>query len=156
MAYGRNDPAQQADDLLAGDDRAETRAGERICLRQRAQHDEVGELAEPLRQAGTAAEFHVGLIDDHDGLVGQFAAHAQHRVLSEQVAGGIVGRAKKHDLRLLAGGDDGSASSAKPVRSSGTSSTPAPWILRGYFVEAESGRSDDHVVLPGSAEGAHE
>jgi hypothetical protein len=72
---GGDDLLQHGDDGRIGEGRADTRAGEAVGFRERAEDDQVGVRRDDIRRQGSAwpAEVHISLIHHHDGAAKQRA-----------------------------------------------------------------------------------
>ena len=141
--------------------RAAACAGERVRLRQRAQHDQIREAIErSLIRLVDVGELDVGLVDDHDQrVVAQLRAQqSRWRARSSRLPVGLFGVQRKTSLTPSRhAASTACASSAKPRSlSSGTSIDARALDARRDLVHAECRRTDQHAVLPGATERAHQ
>ena len=125
----RNDALQQPDDFVAGQQRAEARAGQRVGFRQACAgsrdsgipRDAATRLAPPENSIYASSR-------TTTAVPANASADGQHVRDVQQVAGRIVGRAQEHELRRASGCNHGVHVELKSSPTSGTSRTMAPWI----------------------------
>ena len=81
------------------DHAADPRRGQRVRLRQRAQHRQIGLVRDGWNQRRRIRELDVGLVDHHQRPAREFARECENSRCGEHAAGGIARRAQEHQSR---------------------------------------------------------